>query len=364
MDNSNYYQGSGKLFLPSKAIIESAILIPEDEWFNVFKLILLKVVNTHSGRDLLCISQNFPPIIEISKKHIKGKIGDDLYISEFHVGSKYANVIRSRWIDFKKIAKSFYESSYFGRKILKPLLTIDNQLVSANATDTFFPDPVFGGPTSDGFLRTLKATWDLVHDSTAGSSFNALSVISIESSFIFSQFQIARSYALFDTSSIPSGSTIDSASLDIFYTAKTNDDNDGDDFINIVQIHGNLAGADTNLSNDDYNEIGDVDNPTEGSTRTDMGSITLSQYTSYVFNATAEGWIAKSGIENPSGGTAGITYIGIREGHDIIDSPPTAESNMIATSADAGGTTQDPKLEVTYTPPVSNPQGTKNATVW
>ena len=41
--------------------------VNEDFWFQHWQPILLWMVNTPYGRDLLCIDKNFPPIIEIRK---------------------------------------------------------------------------------------------------------------------------------------------------------------------------------------------------------------------------------------------------------------------------------------------------------
>jgi len=48
--------------------------IDEDIWFSLHQRLLLEIVNTDYGRDLLCIDKKFPKICEISKKHIKVEI--------------------------------------------------------------------------------------------------------------------------------------------------------------------------------------------------------------------------------------------------------------------------------------------------
>lgn len=95
------------------------------------------------------------------------------------------------------------------------------------------------------------------------------------------------------------------------------------------------------MENEDYDQCGSVNNPTEGATRVDIGDITISQYNSWTLNATGIEWIDKTGI----------TKLGTREGHDCIDSTVSAGgaggNNIIVFASEATGTDRDPYLEVT-----------------
>jgi len=113
------------------------------------------------------------------------------------------------------------------------------------------------------------------------------------------------------------------------------DDNDGDDFITVVQT----SQADTaSLTTADYDQCGAISNPTEGATRIDIGSITIGAYNSWTLNATGLGWISKTGY----------TFLGLREGHDAINSAITFGINRVKfAGSEATGTANDPYLDVT-----------------
>jgi hypothetical protein len=163
----------------------------------------------------------------------------------------------------------------------------------------------------------------------------------------------ARFYTPFDTSSISSGSTITAASLNVYVTAKVNNNNDGTDYATVVRTsqttHSILQGG-------DYDLIGTAEGVDSGQ-RKDITSITTSAYLVFTINATGQGWIAKSGQASNCSATTGITCLGVREGHDNTGSEPasnaTGNSVTFSTSENTG-TTQDPYLSVTYTPASSN----------
>lgn len=147
-------------------------------------------------------------------------------------------------------------------------------------------------------------------------------------------------------SGIPDGATINSAT---FY-AKTstigdNDDNDGDDFFVLV---GPTSQADpTQLVTADFDTCGSVDAPQEiTADRKDFSSIAaVGTYNSWVLNATGLGIVSKTGY----------TLIGMREGHDVVDSAivggVNADNQIRFYTSEQAGTGDDPYLEVDYTPP-------------
>lgn len=72
-------------------------------------------------------------------------------------------------------------------------------------------------------------------------------------------------------------------------------------------------------------------------------------------NATGRSWVSKTSV----------TKLGLREGHDVIDSAFTSSSTTSAQynylyfrSSEYSGFTSDPYLEVTYTQPIENPEPT------
>lgn len=166
---------------------------------------------------------------------------------------------------------------------------------------------------------------------------------------------IDRTFLPFDTSSIPSNATITAATLNLYTLTKTNTDNDGTDFLTVTQTS---QATHTVLANADYDQCGAVSNPTEGidsGQRKDISSITTSAYLVFTLNATGNGWIKKSGQASACSATAGITCLGVREGHDVTNAAivsgfdVVAENTATFSSSEQSGTSQDPYLAVTYT---------------
>lgn len=211
-------------------------------------------------------------------------------------------------------------------------------------TTTFYPEPGTGVSTVDGYVVAGgHSSWDSAHDATGGGEgFPSGPVMAIDSAHGEGGYSIRRAAFLFDTSPIPSYHTINSATVSLYATSKTNDDNDKDDFIAIVTS--NLE-SNTNIVATDFDNIGNaINNPTEqhhASERKDITGIVTGQYVNWNLNATGIGNINKDGI----------TKFGAREGHDIIDSsiPTEAASHLSVSSADEAGTLQDPKLTVIHT---------------
>jgi len=221
------------------------------------------------------------------------------------------------------------------------------------ATLTAYPDPNPETSTADGYVQSNKTSWNLAHAATDGTgSFGAgngnddssttLVAQATDVSSVFVLYKISRGFVLFLTSALTTGATISSATMSLWGTAKTNTDNDGDDWFNVVQ---SSPASNTAIANGDFDQCGAVDNPTEGATRIDLGSISTGAYTDWTLDATGLTWISKTSV----------TKLGLREGHDCINSAVNAGADTLnsltCSSADNSGTSQDPKLVVTYTPP-------------
>jgi hypothetical protein len=147
---------------------------------------------------------------------------------------------------------------------------------------------------------------------------------------------IYRLFALFDTSSLTASANISAATASFYINGTLNSDNDGDDWVNVVQ---SAPASNTDLVLGDFSKCGDaVSNPTEGSTRVDITGISSAAYLDFALNATGRGWISKTGV----------TKLGLREGHDCINSAAVANDYVEVKSAETAGTTSDPKLVVTY----------------
>jgi hypothetical protein len=222
-----------------------------------------------------------------------------------------------------------------------------------NTTSTFYPDPDAESTSVDGYVRSDQlpgVSWASIHaettitntgglggafPSTATSDYPGIGVYGYNSN---TRWVLSRAFFLFDTSSIPDTDSIDSATFSFYITGKENSDNDGEDFFNVIQTS---PASNTDLVAGDFDQCGAVSNPTEGATRVDMGSLSTSAYNDWTLDATGRGWIDKSGI----------TKLGLREGHDILNSTPSVSNsgNQIqGRFADYTGTSSDPKLVVVH----------------
>jgi hypothetical protein len=208
---------------------------------------------------------------------------------------------------------------------------------------------IFSG-AGDGQVFTTDSSWDATHDAVTGDTADYTNTTFNVSSDAVSGFDITRAFIPFNTNSIPSNATIVSATVNLYIGGKFNFDNDGDDWINIVQTS---QASETQVVIADFDQAGSIDNPTEGSTRIDITSISTGAYSAWTLNATGLGWIKKSGETANCGASSGWTCLGVREGHDAIDSSlPVETFNTVSiASSENTGTSSDPYLDITYTVP-------------
>ncbi|MBI4992654.1 MAG: hypothetical protein HZC26_00755, partial [Candidatus Magasanikbacteria bacterium] len=242
-----------------------------------------------------------------------------------------------------------YKWDYQNRMVSSGGIATSATTSTAAATTTtikFYPT------AGDGNIFKSGYSWDIAHDATSGSGYSTtFTYILTGPSKSATSYFIYRSFLPFDTSSIPDDATITSASLNVYAQSISNNDNDGDDFITLVQTSQASATA---LSVADFDQAGSINNPTEGinlSERKDLTNIALGKYLTFNLNTTGLGWVS----------TTGTTKLGLREGHDVIDSAFGSSSTTSTLfnyfsifSGEYIGTTQDPYLTVTYTQPTTN----------
>jgi hypothetical protein len=221
-----------------------------------------------------------------------------------------------------------------------------------NTTSTFFTDTegdLFKDDDTDWATSQGAATGARVREGVIGHFESGTGVSGT------GNVEISRSVTYYDTSSIGAADTITSATLSLYYDGafKQNDDNDGDDYFAVVHVQGDQLSAETSLATADYDQVGDaIDDPTEGSDQIDITGISTLQYYDFTLDATGRGWVARSGESIPAGTTAGLTFLGWREGHDMLDNAFVGSSNernrIHWESSDEAGTTKDPKLVVEH----------------
>ena len=208
-----------------------------------------------------------------------------------------------------------------------------------STTVTFYPS------AGDGSIYKTSVSWDSAHDATSGtnSSHTASTAYVRSGKSSVGADQIERAFLPFDTSSLPDTATITDAKLKIYVESKLNNDNDGDDWVSVVQ---GSQPSTTSLSTADFDLAGSINTPTEGiatTERKDITGITTGQYLIFTLNSTGQGWVSKTGA----------TKLALREGHDVIDSAFTGSNSQFNElkfrGSEYSGTSSDPILEVTYT---------------
>ena len=198
-------------------------------------------------------------------------------------------------------------------------------------TVDFFP--VFGGY---GTVNTNLGSWSLARNATTGTVDAATGGFPyIESYNNGSIWKVWRYFLPVDTSSIPDNAIITGAKVLMSCYSVDNTDADGNDFVSVIQT---TQGDAESLVGADFDNVG----TTEGSNRVDVDDISTWAINEWDLNDTGIGWINKSGI----------TYLGLRGGHDLLDHAITANTQVSLRVYQA--TDYMPLLRVTYEVPTSN----------
>lgn len=206
-------------------------------------------------------------------------------------------------------------------------------------TDTFYSGQ------GDGYIQHITdsgSSWSIAHDAVSGTHWSSTSTqqsgtAASRETAALNSFILTRGFFPFDTSALPDNAVISSSTLYVYVFDSSNTDDDGDDWVNVVQT---TQASSTILSLTDYNECGATSTPTEGATRIDITNITTSSYVPFRLNTTGRGWISKTGY----------TLLGIREGHDALNSSiaDNKYNGIGIRFSEYTGTSYDPYLEVEY----------------
>lgn len=194
----------------------------------------------------------------------------------------------------------------------------------------------------DGYITIStvgsRECWTAAYSATSGDSFNNSGTLSYARVQAFSQelvnCTVWRSFLDFDISSLPSGADLQSATLSVYVTGV----NDGMSDSNAYMTLTGATGIPTDVAYYD-----DVDG-TEFNTGIDIGTISSSAYLDLALNA------------------SGLTYLqntdsnfAVRHGFDTNSYTGFTPDTTIRTSgitfrtSEQTGTSEDPKLEITYT---------------
>lgn len=207
------------------------------------------------------------------------------------------------------------------------------------ATLTVFPDPNPETNTVDGYCEHSGLVWATVRSATAaalGDDSAASNTTAFTSDLNGITFTITRSFFLFNTSSLGAGATI-SAAVISFNAQGTKANGDS---TSLIIVDGTPA-SNTAIVAEDYDQTGS----------TEHGSIALSAWveTDGTYNDVT---LDASGIAAIS--KTGITKFAGRLALDLNNVIPTGNNYIGIYFADQAGTSNDPKLVITYTPGLAN----------
>lgn len=274
-----------------------------------------------------------------SIKPIDDQTQQEEYVAKFYTAPTFQRK-GDKWY---QVETAVTTNAAFFRQTKLTLLDHVKTLFGQNVlADTFYSG------AGDGYVTESDNTWSVAQAAATGTSVDyALSVAKATSLEQAGPFIINRAFLPFGTSAIPTSATIISASLNVNVVTSTDPNNDGHDYINVVQTSQVNSAS---LVTSDYNKAGVTTTPSTGSTNRDLTGLATGAL-SFTLNTTGISWITKSGETSNCGTTAGVTCLGIREGHDMDNTaagPLNGDSGIAFNTSDSIGTTQDPYLTVTY----------------
>lgn len=315
--------------------------INEGVWFEMQQPLLLALANTLYGRDLFCIDKEVPRILEIKADSITWRNADGSYTTDFRTHNKWAKTIRNRWVDVQEGFKFFVDKE-FSFSFQPVALVSGRRFLEA----TYYPDAGSGSTTVDGYVGRggVSESWSSIRNHTDGNGTATAGdpdvAAMLEASVTTDEWAtLTRGFFTFDSSALTASATISAAVFSIYGSSKADTLGTSTSQGSILVVSSNPALSNT-LGNADYDQIGS----------TSFGSKTYANYSASAYN---DFTMNASGISNVS--KTGISKFAVRIGADFFDSTPTWSSGasiiLEARFADATGTTNDPKLVVTYTLP-------------
>src|SRR3990167_615880 len=290
--------------------IENVIKIKEDKWFKDQQFLLLQMVNTDYGKDLLCVPKNYKNIFKFGKNHIfyNPRIEDGVYKYDwdFRVGAKWANVIRKRWEEFQGAALWFQSQNS-----MRPVVLVGNRQYAFGGP--YFPDADPETTSVDGIFFSELATWATDRAAATADSVNdtIAAGIGIRSGELGAADSIRWTYLGFDATAIPDTDTISTATVSLASngTAKTDNDN------NAINLLSCAAASLTGLVTGDYDSrsfatvYGSLDITSFSDVDTTYNDITLSNVALISKTVVTEVCCTTSGDQSNTAPTVGDNYV-------------------------------------------------------
>lgn len=196
--------------------------------------------------------------------------------------------------------------------------------------------------TGDCALRSSNAVWATARNATSSTVQSGTSTSYIASELEGATYNIYAPFLMFDTSGVPSGDVISSATFSIYLN--------GDNQIGNSQT---LAVGQSQQATWNSPASGDFDarghTATLGSGNVTHPSGATTGYLDFTLDATGIGFVAKSGETKPGTASAtGKTQLSIIYSSDSSNTAPTARCYSQIRMAEQSGTTSDPKLVIEH----------------
>ena len=314
--------------------------------FDYYQKGLIQLANRSDGREFLGIDKEVSPkdwIVGITPNAYFLRIGRNKYKGIFRCYPLFAKKLTGT---ISKVEITRNEKLYQGLNKYQGLL----HYTGLFERPRLFPQILLASPETfyagagDGqvYRDTTNTSWADAHDILDGNTAAyELTLIQVGCRYIADPgYQIVRGFLPFDTSDLPNTATITAGVFSVYVTGTADIDNDGDDYIVAVQTS---QTSNTELVVGDYDTCGDaITNPTIGSNTSDISGIGSSAYEDFTLTATGRSWISLTSY----------TKLGLREGHDCLNhaiATSVGYTRIQLSTSEEEGTSQDPKLVVTYT---------------
>lgn len=213
-------------------------------------------------------------------------------------------------------------------------------------TLTVYPDPGNPGTTSCNgqvIVAGQNVAWATL-TATAGNSvamgFATDSVTRFDATTTLNQWAtLRRSMFLFDTSALTANALISSATMSLYSVFGYSDPSSNNPSLDVYSAN---PASNVTLQNSDFAQVGSVSYT--GAPLTYVAFNTTDSYKDFALNATGLAAVSKTGVSKFS----------VRCNFDVTNTAPTWASGAVTNAqcyyADQTGTTNDPKLQVTFTP--------------
>lgn len=324
------------------------------KWFQKHQSKLLWLLNTpvvkYWFRWVMRIRKHDCPIneriVEILPNNFSiylGKEGDEYKVkTDFRTHDKYSKRL---YFAFKPF---WYLLHFFDWAMLDRVEEL-TKLSFGFSTLTAYPDTGSGSTTVNGWVarQNVDETWATIRAGAGTTSFiddttNNLFVGFIQTTGGYTgKFAVLRrSIFTFDTSAIGSSAAISDAVLSLYGASKYYDGIFA--AADTVDIYTSTPASNNNLVNADFQELGSTSQSGSPISYTNWST---TGYNAFTFNATGRGNVSKTGISKF--GSRNANY----DGDNVSPSGNGDNAQYLIKTYPSGtsGTSQDPKLVVTYT---------------